>query len=76
MANNCDGTFADDCACMTACGGYDESGLAGDVEYGMVQCRIYHSGAPAAVPITRSPDTATPACSSSSVPLLTDVRPV
>ena len=48
MGNNCSDVYADDAECQTACGGFNDTGNAGDVEYDTVQCRIYHAGAPAA----------------------------
>lgn len=56
---NCAGgdeLYADEAACMTACGGFDDTGTPGDVQYDTVQCRIYHAGAPAATdPATHCP---------------------
>ncbi|MFT5430903.1 MAG: hypothetical protein ACI9OJ_001582, partial [Myxococcota bacterium] len=43
-ATNCDGQFAADAECATACAAYETSGDPGDTSGDTVHCKIYHLG--------------------------------
>ncbi|MCA9524758.1 MAG: hypothetical protein KC549_00490, partial [Myxococcales bacterium] len=47
MESNCPDIYADNEACMQACAQFPTDGNAGDTDGNSLQCRIYHSGAPA-----------------------------